>query len=672
MAVLPMVKINIFGLNRNRKRILEYLQRVGTVEIRETSDDNDEVFSKQDTLSTRLSFENYQKTLQTATNILDNLVPPTGSAFAMFEGRAIIDDSKFDFIENNSAEIVRKATILVNLNKKVEDKQNDILREKTAIETLIPWEKLDVSMRIKETKNTMIFIGSLPGEYDEASIGEMLKEQDLNPDEVQIEIVSSNTMQTCLFVMCHKKICLSVESALRLNGFSYPAIPSKTPPLERIKLLKERISQAEEEVEKLNEEIKSYASDRENFLLAYDYFLARVEKYEVLGKLSKSDNTFYLEGYTLEDKSEQLKKALSYKFGCYVELIKPNEKEEVPVLLKNNPFSSPTEGVVESYSLPKKGEVDPTCVMSIFYYIFFGLMLSDMAYGLIMAIGCAVVLHKFKNMELGMKQNVKMFMYCGISTAIWGLVFGSFFGDVIEVVGETFFNASWSTPRLWFSPIDDPMKLLMYCLGFGIIHIFVGLAMKFYMCVKTGDIKSAIYDVVFWYFLVGGGIIYFMSMQMFADISGMGFTLDPTIGSIGGYMAGIGALGIIATAGRTSKSPAIRIMKGVYGLYNATSYLSDILSYSRLLALGLATGVIASVFNQMGAMAGGGIVGGIVFILVFAAGHSLNIGLNVLGAYVHSNRLEFVEFFSKFYEGGGKKFNPFSAKTKYFKFMEEK
>lgn len=672
MSVLSMVKINIFGLNRNRKRILEYLQRLGTVEIRESSDDADNVFSKQDTLSSRLNFENHQKSLQTAINILDKISPPTSSAFAMFEGRAIMDDTKLDFIEKNSAEIVRKAIVIVNLNKKIEDKQGDILKEKAAIETLIPWEKLDVSMRIKETNSTMVFIGTLPGEQTEQSINDMLKEQNLNPDDVQIEIVSSSTMQTCVFVVCHKRICGSVESTLRLSGFSYPALPSKIPPAERIKLLNERIKSAEEEIQKMNEEILTYLNDRENFLIAHDYFVARAEKYEVLGKLSKSDNTFYIEGFTLEESSLELQKALNDKFGCYTELIKPNEKEEVPVVLRNNTFSSPTEGVVESYSLPKRGEVDPTSVMSIFYYIFFGLMLSDMAYGLIMAIGCMVVLKKFKTMELGMKQNVKMFMYCGLSTAIWGLIFGSFFGDVIEVVSETFFNASWSTPRLWFSPIDDPMKLLMYCLGFGIIHIFVGLGMKFYMCIKAHDIKSAIYDVLFWYFLVGGGIIYFMSMQMFADISGMGFTLDPFIGSIGGYLAGIGAVGIIATAGRSSKSPAIRIMKGVYGLYGATSYLSDILSYSRLLALGLATGVIASVFNQMGAMAGGGFVGAIVFILVFTAGHSLNIGLNVLGAYVHSNRLEFVEFFSKFYEGGGKKFNPFSAKTKYFKFMEEK
>ena len=152
----------------------------------------------------------------------------------------------------------------------------------------------------------------------------------------------------------------------------------------------------------------------------------------------------------------------------------------------------------------------------------------------------------------------------------------------------------------------------------------------------------------------------------------LGFTLPAAVGNVALVLAAIGAVGIILTSGRESKSPVKRLLKGLYGLYGVSSYLSDILSYSRLLALGLATGVIAQVFNKMGSMAGGGVAGAIVFILVFLVGHSLNIGINLLGAYVHTNRLQFVEFFGKFYEGGGEKFRPFSAKTKYFKISEDK
>ena len=216
------------------------------------------------------------------------------------------------------------------------------------------------------------------------------------------------------------------------------------------------------------------------------------------------------------------------------------------------------------------------------------------------------------------------------------------------------------------------MRLLLFSFLVGIIHLFAGLGAQFYQLARQGKWLDAIYDVVFWYMLVGGGIVYLLSMQMFADMVALSFTLPAAVGNAGAIAAGIGAVGIIFTSGRASRNPGKRLLKGLYGLYGVSSYLSDILSYSRLLALGLATGVIASVFNQMGAMPGNNPLGVVIFIFAFVVGHTLNLGINVLGAYVHTNRLQFVEFFGKFYEGGGRKFAPFTTKTKYFKITEEK
>ena len=170
---------------------------------------------------------------------------------------------------------------------------------------------------------------------------------------------------------------------------------------------------------------------------------------------------------------------------------------------------------------------------------------------------------------------------------------------------------------------------------------------------------------------VGGGIIYILTMPMITGMLGLSFTLNSTIGTISAAAMAIGGVGVVLTGGRESKNWFKRFLKGLYAAYGITGYLSDILSYSRLLALGLATGVIAQVFNQMGSMIGGSWYGAIIFLIIFVVGHTLNLGINVLGAYVHTNRLQFVEFFGKFYEGGGRKFSPFKENTKYYKVKEE-
>ena len=301
---------------------------------------------------------------------------------------------------------------------------------------------------------------------------------------------------------------------------------------------------------------------------------------------------------------------------------------------------------------------------------FFGLMLSDAAYGLVMTVVCAVLLWKYKRMDEGMRKQLKLFMFCGMSTTFWGVMFGSYFGDVVSVVSSTFFGHAVTIPPLWFEPVAEPMRLLMFSFLIGLIHLFTALAVKMYQCIRAGDLWSVFSDCIFWYMLVGGGVLYLFHVDMFLSMAGISQTLPDIWADIAAVIAGIGAVGIIVF---TAKGGGIfkRLAKGAYALYGVTGWMSDILSYSRLLALGLATGVIATVFNKMGSMFGSGIVGAVIFLIVFVIGHTLNIGINLLGAYVHTNRLQFVEFFGKFYEGGGREYEPFGAKTKYYKFKEE-
>ena len=439
-----------------------------------------------------------------------------------------------------------------------------------------------------------------------------------------------------------------------------------------IENLKNLIQLDKSMIEKNTKRIETQSKHRDLLKFMVDYYTMRIEKYHTLADTNQRKKFFVIYGYVPEKYTGRLEDELVRKYNAAVEISDVSEEDNPPVLLKNNSISEPVETVLETYSMPNKHEIDPTFIMSLFYYFLFGMMLSDAGYGLLMIIGCAFVILRYPDMNIGIKKTLKMFFYCGISTFIWGVLFGGFFGDAVKVISTTFFGTSVTIPPLWFEPIKDPMRMLVFSFAVGIVHLFVGLGIKFYQMAKDGDIKGAIYDVVFWYLLVGGGVVYLLTMDMFINMAELTFRLPPEVGTAAAVCAGVGALGIILFAGRSSKNPAKRVAKGLYELYGVTGYLSDILSYSRLLALGLATGVIAQVFNQMGSMFGGGFLGAICFTLVFVIGHTLNMAINLLGAYVHTNRLQFVEFFGKFYEGGGEKFKPFSVHTNYFKFKEEK
>ena len=671
MAVMPMQRIGIYALKSRRKPILELIQRRGVVEIHAEKAE-DAVFRQTDTAPAKARFENNTSTLQAALEALDKLEPEKKSLLAPLEGRTPIPLSRYEETAGAAGKTLRAASRVNALWKKCADDRAEILRLEAQIRMLEPWSRLDVSMRTTGTASTAAFIGSFPAEYTEEALKAEIARGAPEIDGVAVEVLSAGTQQTCAFLLCHASNGAKLEAFLRSIGFTYPADRSKKPPQARMQDLNARIEKLRAEIDGAEAEIRTYAALRGAMQYTIDYFSMRIEKYDVLGRLWQSPHVFVITGYIPAESAPALEKELTEKFEAYVELETPAEDEDVPVKLKNNAFAAPVEGVLESYSMPGRKEIDPSTLMAVFYYFLFGMMLSDAGYGLLMVIGCGIALAKFKNMEENLRKFLKMFLYCGISTVFWGAMFGSFFGDAVTVIGKTFFNVDIAIPALWFTPLNEPMRLLLFSFLIGVIHLFAGLGAQFYQLARQGLWKDAIFDVVFWYMLVGGGILYLLSMQMFADMVSLGFTLPAAVGTAGAIAAGIGAVGIVLTAGRESRSPFKRLLKGLYGLYGVSGYLSDILSYSRLLALGLATGVIASVFNQMGAMLGNSPAGVAVFVFAFLVGHTLNLGINVLGAYVHTNRLQFVEFFGKFFEGGSRKFNPFSAKTKYFKITEEK
>ena len=197
------------------------------------------------------------------------------------------------------------------------------------------------------------------------------------------------------------------------------------------------------------------------------------------------------------------------------------------MLLKNNGFAKPTESVVESYGLPGRGEIDPTAVMAFFYYFFFGMMLSDAGYGIVMTVGCLLARKKFPHMEEGLRRMLTMFLYCGISTTIWGILFGGYFGDVIPIAAETFFHREVTVPALWFAPLDDPMRLLLFSLLFGLLHLFAGLAVKAYLLLRERKYMDCVCEVGFWYMLLTGLILMLLPSKIFASMAGISWSSRP-------------------------------------------------------------------------------------------------------------------------------------------------
>ena len=678
MAKLPMKRIEIYGLKSRRKDILEALQRFGVLEP--ISEDLTELgFEKTNTAKSIATFTKAEETLSGALSVLDKYSPEKTPMLSMLSGKKSLSVQQYYHTVDNSDRAVKIARELNGLAKQNYELEADIAKCENAIVSLKPWSGLDIPMDFKGTKKTCVLVGTFPEQLNVADILKSLNTALTNDGKaddpmyaVDVDVLHAETSFTNVCVFCRKEKRNEIEGYLRNMGFARPAYVTSKPPVEETKELEAKIRAYKEQIEKNIKRINTQSKHRDLLKFMIDYYAMRIEKYETLGDTNQRQKFFVICGYAPEKYCSTLEDELTRKYDAAVEIHDIGENDEPPVLLKNNPFSEPVESVLETYSMPGKFEIDPTFLMSLFYYFLFGLMLSDAGYGLLMIVGCAFLILRFHDMPAGTKKALKMFFWCGISTFIWGLLFGGFFGDAVPVISRTFFHNEIAMPALWFEPIKDPMRMLVFSFAVGILHLFVGLGIKFYQMVKDGDIKGAIYDVVFWYLVVGGGVVYLLSMQMFVDMTGLGFKLPAAAGTAAAICAGIGALGIILFAGRSSRNPAKRVAKGLYELYGVTGYLSDILSYSRLLALGLATGVIAQVFNQMGSMFGDGVIGIICFILVFVIGHALNMAINLLGAYVHTNRLQFVEFFGKFYEGGGKKFSPFTANTKYFKFKEEK
>ena len=541
----------------------------------------------------------------------------------------------------NTDELVQHVENIRSSLRKKEDELKE-LREK---ETLLrKWSVLDFYPKdIFKHPYTKTKMGVIPQAVDNAYL-EILKNSEL----ISVHEVYHTREEIGLLVTYPRKAQLEAKTELAKAHFSIVWYAfEEAPSIELEKNLK-----AQQDVLDEKKAILSSLEEEKDLLrklkLSSEATFNELQKEKAKNELVNGEHVFVLQGWMTTKAVEDVEQQLGE--GEYVFLpleISKEEYEEVPIVLENNAFLQPFENLTEMYGLPKYGELDPTPFTAPFYLAFFGMMAADLGYGALLWLGTFLLLKLF-HFDKGMRRNLKFFHLLSYPVMLWGIVFGSAFGADLP-----------------FQPLslsNDLITIMILSIIFGVVQIMVGLSLGAYANLKKKAYSDAYTSHIGWLAILTGLILYV--------VGGMVLNIS-WIATIGSSISIIAAIGIVVVTVLTSDNKWGGLASGLYNLYGISGYVADIVSYTRLMALAVSGGSIASAFNML--------VGFLPPVARFSAGiiliialHGLNIFLSFLGAYVHGLRLQFVEFFGKFYEGGGRALKPFKTYEKYIDIKHQK
>lgn len=645
MAIVKMKKFTLLTFESKKRKFLKEVQGLSNVEfinlqdegflekyedLKKLSKDNDEV-----------ECSKYEENLSKAkfgVEFFNKYVPKKSGLKALREGKVSLTLDELEEKVNSSN--------WINSYEKAKEKEAELLKLdsevtklQSEIDVLTPWENLDVPLNeLKTLRNTSYYLGTIAKGYEETMFQEL--------SNCYVEIISRSTNDINLLILANNEYDENISEVLRSFGFTAFKTEHADVPLKLILDFKHDIEEIKSKKFFIQEEISDFEEDLKILELAYDYFASKVERKKVSSNFLKTKNVCAIQGWIAEEDIEDLKticsKVLNDDYYIEFEDVKEEEIDDVPIKLKNGELVSAFESITGMYSYPKYNEIDPTPLLTPFYLIFFGMMVADVGYGLLVLIASIIAL-KFLKLNNSMRDFMKFFFYLSFPTIFFGLVYGSFFGDAITM------------PFKLIDTNKDVMTIVVLSLVLGVIQIFFGLFIKAYSLIRIGKSKDALLDAGSWIItlLSLGGIaaVKFLSLPSFLNILFI-------ITSI------IGAILIVIGGGREEKSFGAKAGQGLYALYGITGYVGDLVSYTRLMALGLAGGSIAGALNLLIHTLPGlaaVLLGPVLFVLF----HIFNLGLSLLGAYVHTARLQYVEYFGKFYDGGGRPFKAFKSSEKY-------
>ena len=631
-----MKHLRLLGMESEREALLKAMQDMECVEI-SSIDGSEEAlksgFAKPDDKAL-MSAQEASRAYRTALASLDRFAPEKKGMFRKRQGV-----SRAAFFSAESEENARTAAETINKDtRRLGEIESERTKNEALRATLAPWLTVDVPLGGADGALS-VFFGTVGLNVTNDALKALADSLD---GLLTWQQASSDRSLRYLLVMCHGSVKERALSALRDLGFSTVSFRGMTGTAkENDKALAENLAALEKERQEIKQRIAGLGGKREALLEASDRAAIALRREEAKSRLVGTDKVFLLEGWLPADRCAALEKALE-PFTCAIETREPTEDEypQVPVQLKNNKLTRPLNMVTEMYSLPAYGTLDPNPLMAPFFILFYGIMMADMGYGLLMMIASVIISKKYRPKGTS-GELFSLLGLCGISTFIMGALTGGFFGDFLtQLVAIVSPGTVFALPKL-FDPLDDLTMILIGSMALGMVQIVTGMAISLIEKCKRKKFLDAFFEEITWWIVFVG--IALLALGKGAAVLYVGCALV--------------LLGPIVQGKGWGK------LTGVFGsLYNhVTGYFGDILSYTRLMALMLAGSVIAQVFNMLAAMPGNVIA----FIIISMLGNAMNFGLNLLGCYVHDLRLQCLEFFNKFYVDGGKPFRPMTLDTEY-------
>ena len=633
MAIVKMKKLRVIAMAAQRDELLRGLLHLGCVEI---SEPDDMASDPEWPALLRRGIPDSAGTKSEISGVntaLEAVKQYGGVKDGLFIRRRSVTEA--DFLSDTTAETARQASesigaLLRNLSA-LRNEENRLEARKAG---LVPWRTLDLPLEQTGTAHTVFRLVVFPGGTDLQAVRDALGET-----AAELVEISSGKQQLCTLLICHKDDEEAVQACMRPYSFSVTAFQGVNgSAAENIAALEQELSENRAAQERTVEELAKSGENRDLLRLYADRLATEAAKETSIGNVFTDGSILFFEGWVPAENLETVRDYLETA-GCAWEASDPQEEDKPPVHLKSNWLTKPLNMVTEMYSLPAYDNVDPNPLMAPFFILFYGIMMADMGYGLLMILAGVLVTRKYRPKGT-MGHLFGLLTLCGISTFIMGAVTGGFFGDFLTQAVKLTTGGDFALPAL-FTPLDDTLMILVGSMCLGFVQILTGMVISFCIKLRRGQILAALTEEVTWWIVFAG--IGLMVLGITNLVLYIGIAL--------------------VVAGPIITESGFGKITGIFGsLYShVTGYFGDILSYSRLMALMLAGSVIAQVFNTLGAIPGNIIV----FLIISMAGNALNFALNLLGCYVHDLRLQCLEYFGKFYEDGGRPFQPLAVRTKF-------